>query len=82
MRRIRTLKWAYPHPSGRDRDCRNAVIRGNRQELRLELITLADVDGDDPVTESALFQKDRDEYRRLRDKVFNIEDGIHVNAFC
>ena len=33
-------------------DGRDAVVRGNRQELRLELITLADVDRDDPVGES------------------------------
>src|SRR5271170_1578603 len=38
----------------------NAVIRGNRQEFWFELITLADVDRDDPVGQCALFQKHRD----------------------
>src|SRR5262245_52287818 len=40
--------------------CRNAVVGGNRQKLRLKLISLTDVDWLDGIGETGFFQKYRD----------------------
>jgi hypothetical protein len=37
----------------------DAVVRRNREEFRLELLALADVDRDDLVGQSGLFEKNR-----------------------
>src|SRR5271165_1278448 len=41
-------------------DGRHAVVRGNGQEFRPELLALADVDGHDPMRKPSLLEKDRD----------------------
>ena len=58
LRTRSVLIWSRPAIH----DSRNAVIRGNRQELRLEVITLADVDRDDPVGESLYLRRADDHH--------------------
>jgi hypothetical protein len=41
-------------------NCRNSIIRGDREELELELIAVADVHRNNFVPEASLFEKNRD----------------------
>src|ERR1700733_1090547 len=41
-------------------DRRHAIIRGNRQKFRPKLLTLADIDGHDPIRKPGLLKEDRD----------------------
>ena len=52
---------------------RNAVVRRDREELRLELIALADIDRENLVLQPGLFQKDRDLVAVRRGPVIQID---------
>ena len=50
-------------------------MRRDLQELRLELVALADVDRENPVTEPGLLEKDRDLVAVRRGPVMEVEHG-------
>src|ERR1700733_2361537 len=53
-KRIAAILWAVID------DCRDAIVRGNRQKFRPKLLTLADIDGHDPIRKPGLLKEDRD----------------------
>src|ERR1700733_3376052 len=53
-KRIAPILWAVID------DRRHAIVRGNRQKFRPKLLTLADIDGHDPIRKPGLLKEDRD----------------------
>jgi hypothetical protein len=61
-------------------DRRDAVVGGNAQEVRLELLALADVHRNDAVGDAGLFQKDRDLVAVGRRPIIEIDHGVRSSA--
>ena len=59
----------------------NAVVRRDRQKLRLELIALADVDREDLVFQPGLFEKHRDLVAVRRGPVMKVDHGAFLSLF-
>ena len=75
-RRTRTPRSACRRRSARDRPCAgNAVVRGHRQELGLELLALADVHRHDVVGKPGLLEKDRDLVAVRRGPIVEVDHG-------
>jgi hypothetical protein len=53
----------------------NPVVRRDRQELRLELVALADIDREDLVLQSGLFEEHRDLVAVRRRPVVQVDHG-------
>ena len=58
----------------------NPVVRRDRQELRLELIALADVDREDLVFQPGLFEKHRDLVAVRRGPVIKVDHGAFLSC--
>src|SRR6266436_1562004 len=56
----------------------NAVVRGDRQKLRLELVALADIDREDLVFQPGLFEKHRDLVPVRRGPVIKVDHGAFL----
>src|SRR6266446_7994263 len=59
----------------------NAVVRRDRQKLRLELVALADIDRENLVFEPGLFEKHRDLVAVRRGPVMKVNHGAFLSCF-
>ena len=57
---------------------RDSVVRRDRQELRLELIALADIDRENLVFQPGLFEKHRDLVAVRRGPVMQVDHGAFL----
>jgi hypothetical protein len=58
--------------------CRYAIVGRDRQELRLELISLADVDRENFILQPGLFEKHRDLVAIRRGPVIKVDHGAFL----
>jgi hypothetical protein len=58
----------------------NAVVGGDRQELRLELVALADIDRENLVFQPGLFKKHRDLVAVRRGPVIKVNHGAFLSC--